>query len=219
MPSYTTQDIRNIALVGAGGAGKTTLLEALLHAAGAIAEPGRVDKGTTVSDFDALEKDLLHSLDSAVASFDFRGRHLNVVDTPGLPDFLGRSVSVLPAVETVAVVMDPHAGVEMTTQRLLERAAERGLCRVIVINKIDAEGVDLPALLQQAKELAEQVKAAEARANEVGAQADALARSIPNIILPGVPTGGEDDFVVFNPGADAEIDAMLGLGVGDPFEA
>ena len=101
MPSYTTQDIRNIALVGAGGAGKTTLLEALLHVAGAIAEPGRVDKGTTVSDFDALEKDLLHSLDSAVASFDFRGRHLNVVDTPGLPDFLGRSVSVLPAVETV----------------------------------------------------------------------------------------------------------------------
>ncbi len=152
MPSYTTQDIRNIALVGAGGAGKTTLLEALLHVAGAIAEPGRVDKGTTVSDFDALEKDLLHSLDSAVASFDFRGRHLNVVDTPGLPDFLGRSVSVLPAVETVAVVMDPHAGVEMTTQRLLERAAERGLCRVIVINKIDAEGVDLPALLQQARE-------------------------------------------------------------------
>ncbi len=152
MPSYTTQDIRNIALVGPGGAGKTLLLEALLHAAGAIAEPGRVDKGTTVSDFDPLEKELLHSLDPAVASLDHRGRHVNLIDTPGLPDFLGRSVSVLPAVETVAVVMDPHAGVEMTTQRLLERAAERQLCRMIVINKIDAEGVDLPAVLDQARE-------------------------------------------------------------------
>jgi len=152
MPSYTTQDIRNIALVGPGGAGKTILAEALLHAAGVIGEPGRIDKGTTVCDFDPLEKEFLHSLEPAIASFDYNGKHINLIDTPGLPDFLGRAVSVLPAVETVAVTIDPHAGVEMTTQRLLERAAERRLCRMIVINKIDSEGIDLPALLAQIRE-------------------------------------------------------------------
>jgi elongation factor G len=153
MPSYTTQDIRNIALVGNGGAGKTTLVEALLHAAGAIATPGRVDKGTTVSDFDPIEKDLLHSLDPTIVSLDHAGKHINLIDTPGLPDFLGRSVSVLPAVETVAVTIDPLVGVEMTTQRLLERAAERNLCRMIIVNKIDSEGADLPATLEQIREV------------------------------------------------------------------
>jgi elongation factor G len=152
MPSYTTKDIRNIALVGNGGAGKTTLVEALLHAAGVIGEPGRVDKGNTVSDYDPLEKELLHSLEPAIVSLDYAGKHINLIDTPGLPDFLGRAVSVLPAVETVAVTIDPQVGIEMTTQRLLERAEERGLCRMIVVNKIDAEGVDLPALLEAIRE-------------------------------------------------------------------
>ena len=100
MPAYTTEDIRNVALVGQGGAGKTMLAEALLHSAGAIPEMGDVSKGTTVCDFETQEKDHGHSLSAAVASLDHKGKHINILDTPGYPDFLGRALPVLSAVET-----------------------------------------------------------------------------------------------------------------------
>jgi len=106
MPSYTTEAIRNLALLGAGGSGKTTIVEAMLHAAGEIGRTGRVEDGNTVCDFEDLEKEFHHSLDSALVHFDFAGAHLNVLDTPGISDFLGRAVTVLPAVETAVVVID-----------------------------------------------------------------------------------------------------------------
>ena len=100
MATYSTEDIRNIALVGHASAGKTTLTEALLHAAGAIGSMGSVEKGNTVSDFDPQEKKHQHSLDTAVCHFDHQGVHVNLLDTPGYPDFMGRAISVLPAVDT-----------------------------------------------------------------------------------------------------------------------
>ena len=152
MPSYQTEDIRNVALAGYGGAGKTSLAEALLAAAGAIPAPGSVDQGTTVCDFDPMEQRLKHSLEPAVVSLDTSGRHINILDTPGYPDFIGRAISVLPAVETVAVVVDADAGIEITTQRMMETAAERNLCRMVVINKIDHGGNDIQGLLAQVRE-------------------------------------------------------------------
>ena len=139
MPDYTTQDIRNVALVGHGGTGKTMLAEALLHKAGAITAKGEITRGTTVCDFDPQEKEHQHSLNSTIASLDYKGKHVNLLDTPGYPDFLGRALIALPAVETVAVVIDARSGIEMSTRRLMEAAAERGLCRMIIINKIDAD--------------------------------------------------------------------------------
>ena len=147
MPEYTTDDIRNVALVGHGAAGKTTLAEALLAHAGVIGEPGSVTRGTSVCDFEPQEKEHRHSLYSAVASFDHGSRHVNLVDTPGYPDFLGRALPVLAAVETAAVVVDARQGVQMVTRRVMEAAAQRGLARMVVVNKIDADELDLESLL------------------------------------------------------------------------
>ena len=147
MPEYTTDDIRNVALVGHGAAGKTTLAEALLAHAGVIGAPGNVTKGTSVCDFEPQEKEHQHSLYPAFASFNRDSRRVNLVDTPGYPDFLGRALPALAAVETVAVVVDARQGVQMVTRRMMEAAAQRGLARMVVVNKIDAEGVDLESQL------------------------------------------------------------------------
>ncbi len=147
--SYTTESIRNIALVGHGAVGKTTLVESILHHAGKLPTPGTVEKGNTVGDFDPQEKAHQHSLDAALTHFDYHGVHVNLIDTPGFPDFIGQALAVLPAVETVAVVINAQTGIEAMTQRMLERAAERQQCRMIIVNKIDAENSDLPGLLSQ----------------------------------------------------------------------
>jgi elongation factor G len=152
MPVYSTDAIRNIALVGQSGSGKTTLVEALLHHAGVVGTPGDVAKGTTVCDFTTLEKDYGHSLSSSVVSFDHDGLHLNIIDTPGMPDFIGQALAALPAVETVAVVIDAVAGIEPVTQRMLEWAAARKLCRMIIINRIDAPGANLANLVEALRE-------------------------------------------------------------------
>ena len=150
---YTTSGIRNLALVGQAGAGKTSLLETLLLQARAIRARGSLSRGTTVSDFDPQEKRLQHSLDTAIAGFDYRGVHVNVIDTPGYADFLGKTLAVLEAVEAVAIVVSAAAGVDSLTLRLLEFARERELCRLIVINKIDAREARCAEVLAQLREL------------------------------------------------------------------
>lgn len=149
----TPESIRTVALLGQGGAGKTTLVEALLHRAGAIGAMGNVDRGTTVCDFDALEKTYRHSLYASLVHLSHRDTRIHVADTPGLPDFVGRAIGVLPAVETAAIVVNAANGVEMMTLRLMEEAKRRGLCRMIVVNRIDAENVDLPGLLARLQEV------------------------------------------------------------------
>jgi elongation factor G len=151
MPHYTTSHIRNIALVGQSGGGKTTLTEALLLKAGAINTPGTVENGNTVCDFEPLEKEYQHSLSTAVVSCDQHGKHINILDTPGYPDLMGHSLGAFSAVETVAVVINASAGIEMITRRMLERAAEQKQCRMIIINKIDVPELDLPALVDEIK--------------------------------------------------------------------
>jgi elongation factor G len=152
MPRYTTADIRNIALVGPSGAGKTTLVESLLYVAGATKAKGSVQKGTTVSDFLSAEREHQHSLASSILSFDYLGKHINLLDTPGSPDLIGRALSVLPAVETVAVVIDAGTGPEMTSRRVMSWAKERGLDRLIIINRIDAPDVDMEGCLAQVQD-------------------------------------------------------------------
>lgn len=150
--TYTTADIRNIALTGHGFAGKTTLAERLLFATKAKGRMGSIDDGQTTCDFEAEEKHHKHSLSSAVIHVDHEGRHINIIDTPGFPDFFGQAVSALPAVETCVVVIDAHAGIQTNTRRLMKTAAERSLPRMIVVNKIDHENIDLPALLRTIRE-------------------------------------------------------------------
>ena len=95
-----TENIHTVALVGHGGAGKTTLAEALLASGGAIVTPGSVERGTTVCDFDPLEKQHGHSLNSALVNFPYKGIHVHLIDTPGMPDFAGQAIAALAAVET-----------------------------------------------------------------------------------------------------------------------
>ncbi|MBA8884212.1 elongation factor G [Dokdonella fugitiva] len=150
--SYTTDGIRNIALAGQAGAGKTTLFEALLHAGGAIQTAGSVEKGTTVSDHDPMERERKHSMAASIASIDAGEVHVNLVDTPGFPEFRGPTLSALAAVETCAIVIDATSGVAHSTRRLMERAKERGLCRVLIVNKIDHEGVDLEGVVEMLRD-------------------------------------------------------------------
>src|SRR5688500_14508224 len=150
--SYSTQDIRNVALAGHPAAGKTTLFEALLQAGGAIQTAGSIERGSTVSDFDPIEKQRGHSVDAAIASIDHQDIHLNVIDTPGYPDFRGPALSALGAVETVLVVVDADSGVEYGTRRMMEYARGRNLCRAIVINKIDHAGASPDGVLADLRE-------------------------------------------------------------------
>lgn len=144
MPKYTTDQIRNIAFLGASGTGKTTLSEAMLSACKAIARTGKVEEGNTVSDFEDLEKEAGHSMDSSVMHLDHGGCHINLIDTPGRPDFFGKAVGSLPAVETVVIVIDAATGVQPITRRAMLRAKEFGVPTAIVINKIDtASGLDV----------------------------------------------------------------------------
>jgi elongation factor G len=146
--SYSTQDIRNIALVGQAGAGKTTLVERLLFQSGAIPAMGSVARGDTVADSDPRERSLQHSLDTSLVNLSVQGRQVNLLDTPGHADFLGRAISVLPAVEIAAVVVNAQTGIDPLTHRMMEAAANRNLCRLVVVNKIDAEGTDLRGLVE-----------------------------------------------------------------------
>lgn len=146
--SYSTQHIRNVALAGHPGAGKTTLFEALLHAGGALQTAGTVERGNTLSDFDPIEKERGHSIDAAIASIDRTGLHLNLLDTPGYPDFRGPALGALVAVETVAVVIDADTGIAHGTRRMMEYAKGRNLCRMLIVNKIDHAGHNLHHLLE-----------------------------------------------------------------------
>ncbi|MCG8510128.1 MAG: GTP-binding protein, partial [Rhodospirillales bacterium] len=153
MPSYTAADIRNLALVGSAGSGKTSLTEALLLEAGAIHHLGLVEKGETVSDFTDEEKKHGNSLFASVVHMDYEGKHINVIDTPGATDFIGQAIAVMPAVETVAVVVNAATGVDALTRKMMEIAAEGELPRMIIVNRIDAENIDLPSLVESIREV------------------------------------------------------------------
>ena len=147
--AYSTPDILNLALIGNASAGKTSIAEALLMNAGAINTLGSVDAGSTVCDFHPREKEAGYSIKPSLCSFDVNERHINLLDTPGFPDFFGRTLSVLPAVESAAIVIDASTGIDSFVMKIARLAGERNLCRMVIVNKIDAEGVDLAAITAQ----------------------------------------------------------------------
>ena len=149
--SITTANIRTLALVGPQGAGKTSLAVALLAKAGAIGAPGSLERGSTVSDFDPLERKMQHSLNAAVLHLEHAGTRIHLIDTPGANDFIGQALPALEAVETAVVLINAASwkvsGIDAMAVRMMDHAAERHLDRLLVVNKIDAAGADLAALL------------------------------------------------------------------------
>ncbi|WPG35734.1 elongation factor G [Variovorax sp. EBFNA2] len=141
------QAVRTLALVGAAASGKTSLAEALLFKAGAIGACGSIERGSTVSDHDPLERRMLHSLNASVLHLTHAATRIHLIDTPGGPDFLGQSLPALEAVETVAVVINAATGIEPMAVRMMDYAASRHLARMIVVTKIDSQGVSLAGLL------------------------------------------------------------------------
>ena len=157
MSNYSTENLRTLALVGHGSCGKTSLIEAMLYRSGMIPELGSVERGNTMCDNDALEKEVGHSIRLAVAHVDTAMADLtpvriHILDTPGYPDYLGQDLSALDAVKSVCAVSDPTRGPELLTRRMMEAAKERGLCRMIVINKFDLPDADLEKCLEELRE-------------------------------------------------------------------
>ncbi|HEY0878419.1 MAG TPA: elongation factor G [Zeimonas sp.] len=149
MPAHPIENLRTLAFVGHAGVGKTSLIESILAAAGSIPAAGSIERGNTVCDYDPLEKEHGHSLKLACAHFERDGVRVHVLDTPGYPDFAGRAMAALDAVESVAIVVDAQRGVEMATARIALLAQTRRLCRFVVVHRIDAEGADLPARVEE----------------------------------------------------------------------
>lgn len=143
-----TADIRNIVLLGHGGSGKTSLAEAILHKAGVTSRLGSVDDKTTICDYYDEEKEHQHSIQSAVVHVQYNGKLIHIIDTPGYPDFIGPAIKAIPAADTAVIVISAAAGIDTNTRKLFELAGKADLPRLIVINKIDAENVDLAELVR-----------------------------------------------------------------------
>jgi len=147
-----TGDIRNMVLLGHGGSGKTSLTEAILHITGAITRLGSVDEKTSVSDYYDEEKEYQHSILASIVNTQHNGKLINVIDTPGYPDFIGPAIAAIPAAETAVIVIGAPAGVETNTRKMFHLAGEQKKPRVIVINKLDAENIEFPELLKSIQE-------------------------------------------------------------------
>lgn len=142
MKEYTTEFLRNVALVSHGGAGKTMLAEAFLHATGATTRLGKVEDGTTVSDYDDEENRRKISIYSSVIPIEHRDHKINVIDAPGYTDFVGEMISALSVVDGAILLVDAVAGIEVGTEIAWLHADKFNLPRFVVINKMDRDNAD-----------------------------------------------------------------------------
>ncbi len=145
--SVSTQSIRNVVLVGSNGNGKTTLAEAMLHRAGVIGRPGRVDDGSTVCDYDPIERQRHQSLSLATASFAWADRKVNVIDTPGYADFAGEAAGGMDAADLALFVIDAVGGVKARDVVLWRQAGRAGRARMIFVNGLDRENSSFDRVL------------------------------------------------------------------------
>ncbi len=147
-----TNEIRNIVLLGHGGSGKTSLAESILHKTGASNRLGSVDDKTSICDYYDEEKEHQHSIQSAIINVQHNGKTINIIDTPGYPDFMGPAITSIPAVETAVVVIGATAGIETNTRKFFNLAKEMNKPAIIVINKIDSDNIEWSELLSNIQE-------------------------------------------------------------------
>ncbi|MBK5299159.1 MAG: elongation factor G [Vicinamibacteria bacterium] len=152
MKAYDTGSIRNVAVVGHGGAGKTQLIAALLYTAGATPRLGRVDEGTTVTDYDDEEIARKHTLSASLAWAEWNKTKINFIDTPGMGNFLSDARAGLRVADAAMVVVDAVAGVEVQTEKVWAEADALGLPRLVVVNRLDRERASLDRTLASVRE-------------------------------------------------------------------
>ena len=142
MQTFATDRLRNVVLLSHSGAGKTSLAESMLLACGAITRLGRVEEGSTTSDFEPEAIERRHSIQLALAPCVWREVKINVLDTPGYADFAGEALSAMAAADCAVLVVSAVDGVEVGTELMWREAEQRGLPRLVVINKMDRENAD-----------------------------------------------------------------------------
>lgn len=152
MKAYDTGSIRNVAVVGHGGAGKTQLIAALLYTAGATPRLGRVDEGTTVTDYDDEEIARKHTLSASLAWAEWNKTKINFIDTPGMGNFLSDARAGLRVADAALVVVDAVAGVEVQTEKVWAETDALGLPRLVVVNRLDRERASLDRTLASVRE-------------------------------------------------------------------
>jgi elongation factor G len=158
MKEYTTDFIRNIAMVSHGGAGKTMLGEAFLHYTGATTRLGRVEDGTTVSDFEEEEIRRKLSLSTALLPVEYRDHKINLLDTPGYADFVGEMISALRVADGVLVLVDAVAGAEVGTETAWNYCDEFRLPRFVVINKMNRDNANFAKALDSVRQMSSTVR-------------------------------------------------------------
>jgi len=151
MKGYTSDTIRNVALVGHGGTGKTTLLEAALLATGVISRLGKVEDGNTVSDYDKMEIEKGYSISTSIVPVEYNKVKINFIDTPGYFDFIGEVNSAMRAVEAAVIVVDASAGVQVGTEKAWKSCKEYSMPTFMLINKIDKENIDVDKVIADLK--------------------------------------------------------------------
>ncbi|MBI2557216.1 MAG: GTP-binding protein [Planctomycetes bacterium] len=151
MNPYETKDIRTIVLLGHGASGKTSLVESMLFKAGATMRLGSVEDGTSVADYDADAKEKRHTIDSSILHCNWKGREINIIDTPGYADFIRDTITSLVAAETALITISAADGIQVNTRKLWDMACQKGIGKIIVVTKIDGENVDYQALLDSIK--------------------------------------------------------------------
>lgn len=152
MADYLTSNIRNIALMGHGGEGKTTLTEAMLYAAGIIDRQGKVEDGTTTTDFEPEEIRRKCSVSAACAPIDWNDKMLNIIDVPGYFDFIGEMVGPLRVVETACIVVSGVTGFNVGAEKAFKHAVKSGVGRMFVINQMDREHANFDKVTQQLRD-------------------------------------------------------------------
>src|SRR6187397_1379114 len=148
MKVYDAASLRNVALVGHSGSGKTQLVSALLFDAGAVNRLGKVDEGTTITDYDEEEISRKHTLSASVAYAEWNKTKINFIDTPGLANFLSDARAALRVADAALVVVDALHGVEVSTEKVWETAGELALPRLIALNRLDRERASLDRSLE-----------------------------------------------------------------------
>jgi len=152
MPHHLVEELRNIVLVGHGATGKTSLADLMLYKSGVSRRIGSPDEGNSLLDIDDDEKQRHHSITSHVCHFEHDGARINMIDSPGMPDFVGQVIGAYRAVETALITINAPHGIEVNTRKSFQHAGNRGLVRCLVLNKCDGENVDLVKLMKDIRE-------------------------------------------------------------------